>query len=209
MRLSRTLVLAAALSLGAIPVQAQTTLFSGTYTGGSNFNTTASISLTYDAVSSGVYVFSLDVTNLGNYDAVFRAIGLFNLPAYTLVSATSNLTGWHLPPPQDFSGDGLTPQTVDLIAPDPSPHLGLQVGQSGSFQFQIAGLHQSQPGDQRRRRDPRHQRTQRLLDQTGRSERLRRAYGTAARRLQLRGPGARRPWSSCSPGSSDCWDLRT
>jgi len=139
-----------ALSLGAVSAaRAQTSLFSGTYTGGSNFNTTASVSLSYLAGGSpGVYIFTLNVTNIGDdpsvpndYDAIFKAIGLFNLPTtYALVSGTSSLSGWHTPPPNDLNGDGLTPKTTAYISPDPAPSNGLQVSQSGTFSFTISGF---------------------------------------------------------------------
>lgn len=161
MRLSRSLVLALSLLVGAASAaQAQTSIFDGTYTGGSNFNTTASVSLGYDALGSGVYLFTLGVTNLGDasvnsltpYNAVFMAVGLFNLPngfavspvggigSQTDYSSPDNSSTWNLPPPNDLNGDGLTPKTTAFIVDGDAPHTGLQVGQAITFKFQVSGL---------------------------------------------------------------------
>ncbi len=161
MRLSRSLALAALLCAGGVSaVQGQISWAS--YTGGSNFNTTASVSMGYSSLGGGVYLFTLDVLNVGDdptvandYDAIFKAIGLFNLPkSYYVVAAGSGayeydsgtggagdlVSGWTLPPPNDLNGDGLTKETTAYIAPNPAPDNGLQVGQRMIFKFQIGGL---------------------------------------------------------------------
>ncbi len=142
MRLSRSLVLAALLSVGAAPAAQAQVLFSGTYTGGNSFNTTASMSLSYSAVDAGVYLFSLNMMNLGTYGEVYRSIGLFNLPStLALLDSWTNLDGWHLPPPDDFSGDVLTAPTVSFISPNPGPKKGLMNdGTLGMFQFKVGGF---------------------------------------------------------------------
>lgn len=151
MRYLRSAVLALLVSLAvATPARSQTTLFSGTYTGGSNFATTASVSLAYSAVSAGVYLFQLNVTNLGQtgldsnpyiFGEVYKAIGLFNLPkAFSLLASSSSLAGWTVDKSSDLNGDGLVKATTAYVSPDPAPQNGLQVGSAASFSFTIGGF---------------------------------------------------------------------
>lgn len=137
MRISRALVLAGLFALVATPARASTPIFSGTYTGGNNFSTVASISLSYDFVSQGIYLFTLDVSNLGSFGEVYREIGLLNLPG--TVQSYGCPSGW-TQGAADLWGAGLGTHTAGCTSPLPAMTNGLQPGAGATFQFGIGGF---------------------------------------------------------------------
>lgn len=138
MRLSRVLVVTALLGLAAQPLQAQG--FSGDYTGGNNFATTASIALTYSASGGGVYLYTLNVTNKGVYGEVYMAIGLINIPTEITVTSSTGPTGWSTPA-NDLNGEDVLPKdTYGYQTKPPPPKTGLTHGQSASFTFTLSGF---------------------------------------------------------------------
>ena len=140
MRISRALVLAGFFGLVATPARASTPIFSGTYTGGNHFSTVASISLSYDFVSQGIYMFTLDVTNQGQFGEVYRQIGLFNLPSAFTVESYGCPSGWTTEAANQW-GAGLGESTAGCNAPLPATTYGLQPGSgTTSFQFGIGGF---------------------------------------------------------------------
>lgn len=142
MKSVRAAALAVLFGFAVAPLQAQTTVFSGTYTGGKGFTTTAAMTLTYDEVSAGVYLFQLNVTNQGVYGEVYASVALFNIPTpVTIVQSTGGIwapSGWTPPPPHPLSD--LEPKVAAYDAAKPWPGNGFQVGQGGSFQFQLSGF---------------------------------------------------------------------
>lgn len=149
MRKLTALCIASALS--AAPLQAQPAnwddwgdLFSGTFTGGSNFATTMAVDLRW-MVDGGIYFVGLDIMNVGSgAGEVFSAIGLINLGG-TVVSditdASGNTpTGWEPNTTSQLGGDGLPDDTWAWITPSPRSKNGLQEGQSGFFVFEFAGV---------------------------------------------------------------------
>ena len=140
MRLVRTSFLAVALSILLVaPVKAAWSWPGATtYSGGSNFSTSASIALqaTWQAATSS-YVIEFYITNEGGGE-VFKSIGLFNLPRRASVTVLNNPAGWTTPA-NDLTGDGLTNLNYGLAAPNPQPKLGLQAGQTAYFKFRVSG----------------------------------------------------------------------
>ena len=146
-------VAAAMFLLAASPAKADVgQIFSGTYTGGNSFATTASISMYYCFGASygcptetGVYYVDINVTNLGGGE-VYKAIGLINLPSGAVVdgstgSYTNGQPGWSPPPPQELGGAGLPGDTWAWIAPPPAPDNGIQQNQtSGYFYFRVSNV---------------------------------------------------------------------
>jgi hypothetical protein len=110
--------------------------------GGSNFQTCAAVSLTWNAATSTATV---TITNLGDADAVFASIGLTNLPEnYVWNVAGSDFEGWTQSPPNNLSGDGILDEVAQLNAPNPSSKKGVLVGESITFVFDFTGLTQAQ-----------------------------------------------------------------
>lgn len=146
MKRIRTIAFAAALSvLTVAPVQGQlpsdwaswTNMFSGTFTGGSNFATSMSVDLRY-TVQNGIYFVGLDIANLGLTGEVFTRIGLVNLGG-TVVSTTSP-NGWGTSSQSAFGGDGLPDDTWAWTAPVPRPQNGLPNPESAFFVFEFSGV---------------------------------------------------------------------
>jgi len=137
----RALTLSAPLALlTASAAHADFNTGAGGQCGGSNFATCAAVSLTWDAATQKA---TLTITNLGNADAVFKAVGLTNLPAgYQWDIATSTLNGWGTPPPNDLGGDGIPGAVAQVNAPkDNVTHdKGIDVGESLTFVFDFHGL---------------------------------------------------------------------
>lgn len=142
MKFIRPAALAALLLYSAVPLQAQTTVFSGTYTGGKNFTTTAAISLTYQLESAGVYLYQLNVTNQGVYGEIYASVALFNIPnSVTIQQFTGGVwapSGWTPPPPHPLSD--LEPKVASYDAAKPWPGNGFSVGQGGAFQFRLSNF---------------------------------------------------------------------
>jgi hypothetical protein len=134
MRKLKSLTLVATLATFAVmPGQAEAQeIFSGQFTGGSNFATTMTGTLTFLANS----LVQLDITNQG--PGVFAAIGLVNAPGgISAGSATPNSDGWRWEATHQLSGDGLAPSTWAWVA----PHNGLGVGDNQlSFLFNVGNL---------------------------------------------------------------------
>lgn len=134
MRIPKTALLLlglAAAALTTVPAEAQT-LLNGTYSGGSNFSTSFSVNLTFDAVLGRI---RLDITNTGD-DEVFKEIGLINIP--------TSLTVWGVSAPSDWTwglssigneGDGLPGDTQGYKVLPPPPKRGLQQGEFATFTF--------------------------------------------------------------------------
>jgi len=135
----RALALSAPLALlTASAAHADFNTGAGGQCGGSNFATCAAVSLTWDAATQKA---TMTITNLGNADAVFMAVGLTNLPAgYQWDIATSTLNGWSPPPPNDLSGDGIPGAVAAVNAPNVKGDKGLDVGESLTFVFDFHGL---------------------------------------------------------------------
>jgi hypothetical protein len=123
----------------ATPARASTPIFSGTYTGGNNFSTVASVSLSYDFVSNGVYLFTLDVMNQGSFGELYKIIGLFNLPgSFSLQSYDCG--SWVSGATVGGAGRGV-PEKTTGCQPASHPRLnGLFPGQGTTFSFQIGGF---------------------------------------------------------------------
>jgi hypothetical protein len=142
----RAISLAALLAVGATSA-ARADFNVTNQCGGSNFSTCASVSLTWNTTTQ---VATLTVTNLGNADAVFAAVGLSNLPEgftwqnKTTGFASGQFSGWTPAPPNNLSGDGIEPAVAQLNAPNPRAHEGLLVNESITFVFDFSGLTSAQ-----------------------------------------------------------------
>ncbi len=142
MRLSRVLGVVALLGLATQPVQAQTTLFSGTYSGGNTFTTTADIILQYQDEGGGTYTYTLTVTNQGTYGETYMGIGLINIPTQGItVESSTGPSGW-TPPANDLNADDVLPKdTYGYNAPPPPSQTGLKAGDAPlTFTFTLSGF---------------------------------------------------------------------
>jgi hypothetical protein len=130
------LAIAVALTVGAARAEAQV-LVSGTFTGGSNFATTMTGTLT----NLGGGILQLDITNVGSgAGEVFAAIGIVNVPAGTVTAGSLPASGWTWEGTQQLSGDGL-PETIwAWVANNPKPKNGLGEGASGRFLFNVGTI---------------------------------------------------------------------
>lgn len=128
--------LSVAFALGAAQADAQV-LVSGTFTGGSNFAT----SMTGTLTNIGGGILQLDITNVGSgAGEVFAAIGIVNVPAGRVTAGTLPLSGWKWEGTQQLSGDGL-PETIwAWTAKNPMPKNGLGEGESGRFLFNVGNI---------------------------------------------------------------------
>lgn len=113
-----------------------TSMFAGSYTGGSSFATTMAVDLRY-IVSGGTYFVGLDIANLGSVGEVFTRVGLVNLGGSVVSKVSAN--GWGTQSQSAFGGAGLPSNTWAWTAPVPRPTYGLQNGESTFFLFEFKG----------------------------------------------------------------------
>jgi hypothetical protein len=136
------LMLVALVAAAVAPVKADLLPWSGEYSGGNTFATTASISVTYNYdLVFGFQNIQVTVANMGTDGEVFKAIGLFNVPAgFTYDAVTSqSLTGngWTTPA-NELGGAGLDEIQYAFKAPNPAPDNGLKAGQPAlTFYFKL------------------------------------------------------------------------
>lgn len=123
-----------------VPGRAEAQFLSGTYYGGSNFQTGFEIALYND----GGGLLRLEITNVGNmsgdFAGFFKGIGLANVP----VGVTAVSGGVPTPDSYSFessnsvSGDGIPDAIWAWYANAPPTENGLNLGESGTFYFLLS-----------------------------------------------------------------------
>jgi len=107
--------------------------------GGNNFSTCASVKLEWDTATNTA---RLTVTNLGNANTLFDAVGLTNLPKdFTWNYDSGDVNGWGQAPPNSLQGAGSPDYIAQVNKPKQGPGAnGMAVGESLTFVFDFTGL---------------------------------------------------------------------
>lgn len=141
--LRRSSALAAALTLGVASLahaDFNYTSFDVTNVcGGNNFSTCASVKLEWDTANNTA---RLTVTNLGNANTLFDAVGLTNLPQnFDWNYAAADVNNWTQAPPNSLQGAGSPDYIAQVNKPKQGPGAnGMAVGESLTFVFDFTGL---------------------------------------------------------------------